>query len=359
MRVILSGGGTGGHITPALAIAEELHRRNIDVEILYVGKKGGLEEQLVQEEGVPFRGIDVAGLPRKAINRQTVMSGLALMKGLAQCRGIIKKFRPDVVVGTGGYVCAPILLSAQRAKIPTLIQEQNAYPGKTNRFLGKRADAIALNFEQARGYFPENARILLTGNPIGRRFLENPWIHEGHEGRRVLSFGGSGGQESTNDAVLEMLKSPLDFHLTHITGKPHYEAFMEALGEVPENVEILPYSLDIPRIMGQSDLVIASSSAMTLAEISALKRPSILIPKAYTAGDHQTRNAYAVKEKGAAVVIEEKDLTSEVLRAEITRILDNPLLAEEMGAIAGSLGNPHAVEEIVDVLFELAGVSHE
>lgn len=362
MKYILSGGGTGGHIYPALAIATELKNRDENNEILYVGKKGSLEEELVTKAGFDFSPIHVEGLPRKALNKQTITSAFALLRGLRDSKKIIKNFKPDVVIGTGGYVCAPIVYKAQKNNIKTVVQEQNAFPGKTNRFLAKNADLVAINFNEAKEYL-NSKNIIFTGNPIRNDFKvidkekAAKDLNIELDKKIVLSFGGSGGQESTNEAIIEILKNGMniDFKLIHITGKPHYDYLMDKLKDVKisENVEILNYSHDIPNLLMVSDLVIASSSAMTLAEISAVGLASILIPKAYTAGNHQVFNANSYKEKDAAEVILEENLTGEVLYNKIKEILENDDIRFSMGKNSKKLGNAEAVKNLGDIIERL------
>lgn len=364
MKVILSGGGTGGHIYPALAIAEELVDRLEGVDLLYVGKKDSLEEELAKRAGIKFSPIRVKGLPRKKINKDSVLSLFELIKGLGDAGKILKDFQPDIVIGTGGYVCAPILLKAQTMGIPTMIQEQNAYPGKANRLIAKKVKSIALSFEEAQKYFPENAPILFTGNPIRKEFRnlnrEEALSRQGYDQEKVvLSLGGSGGQESTNDAILEMMENHpnIPFHLIHITGRDHYQGFMERLpqGYNKDRYKILDYSHEIPDLMQVASLVIASSSAMTLAEISATSKASILIPKAYTAGNHQFHNAKSYESKGASLLIEEKDLNGEILYESIIKLLEDVLLRTKMEEASNKQGNPEAVAAIVDEIIRLVG----
>ena len=327
MKYILSGGGTGGHIYPALAIGEEIKKQDKEAKILYVGKRNSLEEELAKKYNFEFQGIDISGLPRKKLNKDTVITFYNLMKGLRQCTKILNEFKPDIVIGTGGYVCAPIVFKAQQKNIKTAIQEQNAYPGKTNKILAKKADYVFINFMEAKKYL-NNENIIFTGNPIREVFshLDRKKSREAlkikDNEKFVFSFGGSGGQESTNNAILEILKKKekLPFKLTHVTGREHYDYFMEKLKEVPENVEILDYTHRVYDYLSSADLVIASSSAMTLAEISAIGIASVLIPKAYTAGNHQYYNAMSYSNMGASAVIEEKNLNGESLLSKDSKI---------------------------------------
>ncbi|MDQ0508937.1 UDP-N-acetylglucosamine--N-acetylmuramyl-(pentapeptide) pyrophosphoryl-undecaprenol N-acetylglucosamine transferase [Peptoniphilus ivorii] len=363
MKMIVSGGGTGGHIYPALAIVDAVKKKVPDAEFLYVGKKGGLEEELAAKAGLPFRAIRVKGLPRKKINKDSFLSMIELLRGLKDAGEILKDFRPDVVVGTGGYVCAPILLKAQNQGIPTAIQEQNAYPGKTNRLLGKRVQLVAYSFSEAEKYFPEETPKLFTGNPIRDTFEKmdeataKKTLDWQTEKDAILSFGGSGGQESTNEAVLEIMEKhrELPFYWVHITGKDHYEDFLKRMPEVDAaSYKILDYSHEIPEYLALAKGVVASSSAMTLAEISAMHLPSVLIPKAYTAGNHQFHNAVSYRDKGAAFVIEESELNGDVLLNKVLDLLEDKETARAMGDAANALSNPGATAEIADAILEIA-----
>lgn len=359
MKYILSGGGTGGHIYPALAIGEEIKKQDKEAKILYVGKRNSLEEELAKKYNFEFQGIDISGLPRKKLNKDTVITFYNLMKGLRQCTKILNEFKPDIVIGTGGYVCAPIVFKAQQKNIKTAIQEQNAYPGKTNKILAKKADYVFINFMEAKKYL-NNENIIFTGNPIRdvfshldrKKSREELKIKDNE--KFVFSFGGSGGQESTNDAILEILNKneKLPFKLTHVTGREHYDYFMEKLKEVPDNVEILDYTHRVYDYLSSADLVIASSSAMTLAEISAIGIASVLIPKAYTAGNHQYYNAMSYSNMGASAVIEEKNLNGESLLREINKILDNEEERKLMADNSKKLASPDAVSKIVDIILK-------
>lgn len=359
MKYILSGGGTGGHIYPALAIGEEIKKQDKLAEILYVGKKDSLEEELAKKYNFDFEGIDISGLPRKKLNKDTVITFFNLMKGLRECNKILDDFKPDIVIGTGGYVCAPIVFKAQQKKIKTAVQEQNAYPGKTNKILAKKADYVFINFMEAKKYL-DNDNIIFTGNPIRDVFSHldrkesRKKLNLSDDEKFVFSFGGSGGQESTNDAILEIInkKEKLPFKLTHVTGRDHYDYFMEKAKDLPENVEILDYTHKVYDYLSSADLVIASSSAMTLAEISALGIASILIPKAYTAGNHQYYNAMSYSNMGASSVIEEKDLNGESLLKEIKEILEDEDKRSEMADNSKKLASPDAVSKIVDIILK-------
>ena len=364
MRYIVSGGGTGGHIYPALAIADEIAKRDSEAEILYVGTPNGLEKELATLAGLPYKTVRVKGLPRR-LNMDSLKSGIELLKGLGDANSILKNFKPDVVIGTGGYVCGPILFQAARKGIVTMIQEQNAFPGKTNKILGRRVDSIAIAFEEAKKYFKNPEKCFISGNPLREEFKhldrEKAFAETGlnRNTKIVVSFGGSGGQESINQSILEAIDAfgNEDVQLVHITGKNHYDKFMNEVGDIPENIRIMSYSHEIPSLLSIADLAIVSSSAMTLAEISAVGLPSILIPKAYTAENHQEYNARAYESKGASVVILEKDLNGEALFDEVMKIVGDESILESMGENSKSIAKLNATESIVDEVERLIASS--
>lgn len=332
MRYIISGGGTGGHIYPALSVLEQIKKTDPKAKVLYVGTKDSLEERLATKAGYDFNAVTVKGMPRN-ISIKSLKSGFALLKGLMEARNIIKYFKPDVVIGTGGYVSFPIVFMAQRAGISTYIQEQNAFPGKANRFLAKKADGVFIAFEDAKDRLTTKS-IYNTGNPIDDKYnkIDKEQARSVMDldpgDKLVVSFGGSGGQESINDAVLEILEKGLDpnIKLIHITGTDHYDYFNEEIKnrgiKITDNVEIMDYTHQMPLLLASSDLVIMSSSAISLAEIAALNKKTILIPKSYTADNHQVYNARAHAKENVSKIILEQNLTGESLLESIVEYLD-------------------------------------
>lgn len=364
MRYLISGGGTGGHIYPALAIADEIKKRDKNAEILYVGTEEGLEAELVPKAGFKFETVRVEGLPRK-INKDFFISLKELISGLGKSRKIIKQFKPDIVIGTGGYVSGPIVLIGSLMGKKSMIHEQNAYPGITNKILGRFVNTIAVTFEEAIAYFKRKDKIIVTGNPI-RNEIINVDIEKAYtkfnfdENKKIiLSFGGSGGQLKLNDAILDVISNnKLDnIQWLHITGKRLHKDFNDKLKKseitLPDNIRILEYLYDMPEAMNISDLIIASSGAITLAEISAIGAPSILVPKGYTAENHQEFNARAVEKAGASIVILENEINGEILKNNIDKILNDDYLLGEMKINSKKLGKLDATERIVDKVFEL------
>lgn len=361
MKYLITGGGTGGHIYPALAIAWEIKNRYKDAKILYVGTERGLESELVPKEGFEFRTIRVQGMPRK-LNIQALKAMREMLLGIKDAKRIIHEFKPDVVIGTGGYVSGPVVYAAARNHIPSFIHEQNAFPGVTNRILSRYVNKVMITFEESRKHFKKQDKIVLTGNPIRRGILEvdkrkayfdlkvNPTYP------LVLSFGGSGGQKKLNDAMLYVIERNIDKNLQiiHVTGKRFYEEFMGELKSrnitLKENIKVVPYMYDMPNALNIANLVVTSAGAITLAEISAIGVPSILIPKGYTAENHQEFNAKAFEKNGASYLILEKDLTGEKLYKAINEIIYDRNKLNEMSINSRKLGKIDAAEKIVDTI---------
>lgn len=365
VKYLISGGGTGGHIYPALAIASEIKRMHPDAEILYVGTKKGLESELVPMAGFRFETIRVNGMPRK-LNKKSFIALRELIHGLGDAKKIIREHKPDVVIGTGGYVSGPVVFMAKREKLPALIHEQNAFPGITNKILGKYVDTIAVTFDDAKKYFKHPERVVKTGNPIRKEILEvNKTIAYNKLNIKpnlpfILSFGGSGGQKKLNDAFFDIVrnyKNSDNYQLIHITGVKMYDSFIKRLKDenvaLHSNIRIFPYFYDMPEALNICDLMVTSSGAITLAEVSAMGIPSILIPKAYTAENHQEYNARTFEENGASILILEKDLTSEVLKNSISNLINDKEKLKNMSLNSKKMGNIDAVGLIVTEIDKL------
>ena len=329
MRILMTGGGTAGHINPALAIAEMLKKEYPDAEFLFVGAKGRMETQLVPAAGYPIRTVSVRGFQRrlslKNIGRN-ILAAVDVFTASAASARIIKEFKPDLAVGTGGYVCGPVLRECIKRGIPVAVHESNAFPGVTVKMLGKEGALILLCSEDARRHLPEGVKAVVTGNPIRSDFVTmdkaTARAELGLDSRPlVLSFGGSLGATRLNEAMADVLsRSRADGKLQHIhgAGKNGYTAMKAQLEEmgVPlqgDGIAVREYIDDMPRCMAAADLVICRCGAMTLSELPAAGKPSILIPSPYVAENHQYHNAMVLVNRGAAVCIEEKDLTADSL----------------------------------------------
>ncbi|HOA40730.1 MAG TPA: undecaprenyldiphospho-muramoylpentapeptide beta-N-acetylglucosaminyltransferase [Halanaerobiales bacterium] len=367
MKAIITGGGTGGHIYPALAIARALEERGW--KILYLGSKGGLESTLVREEGFNYQEVQVAPLPRK-LSVKLMSSVFKTMLGFFQARKLIKEFQPDVVLGTGGFVAGPVVLAASALKIPSIIHEQNVYPGFTNKLLARKVDIIALNFAAARDYFPEKikARFVVTGNPVRQAILntdkeiglEKLSLERGK--KTILVFGGSQGAMSINRAMLEVYKYYTESNkvqIIQITGEKNYQQVLQDIEDagvkLKENrhYKIIPYLREMEYAYAVADLVVYRAGATGIAEITAKGIPAILIPYPYAAENHQEYNARNLEKQGAAEVILDRDLKGQVLIEKIEELLSNEDRLKEMAQNSKSLGKAEATENIVSLIQDL------
>lgn len=357
-RAIITGGGTGGHIYPAIAIGDKIKEENPGVEILYVGIKGGPEERIAKKNGYKFHSIEAMGIPRK-INKRLFKSLLANIKGFGQAKKIIKDFKPELVVGTGGYVCAPILYQAARAHIPSIVHESNSYPGMASKFLSQRVDKVLISYEEAKKHFKYQKNIVVTGNPVRNDFnltyteedLKSLGIDE--DKPIVFSFGGSNGSYALNQAVLELSKK-LDgkYYLLHQTGNRYYDDFVKKASP-SKYLKVFEYIDNIDLFYGLADLIIASSGAMSLAEISSVGKASILIPKAYTTENHQEYNARTYMDHGASLMILEKDLKADLLNDSILSIIKDKDTMQKMGEEAYKLADMSATDKIYSEITKL------
>ena len=357
MRVLLSGGGTGGHVYPAIAIANKIKENHPDAEILFVGTSNGIESDIVPKNGFEIETITVQGFKRK-IDLDNVKRGIKLVKGLKEARQIVKRFKPDIVIGTGGYVSGPILLCASGTNAITVVHEQNSFPGVTNKILSKKVDLVITCFEEAKNRFPEKGqnKITLLGNPVREELLKTTKkdarekINIPMDKKMVLAYGGSGGFKKINDAMVETIKKMVeeDIAFIYATGTRFYDHFMAKIEnvELKEYQRVVPYLEDMTNSLSACDIVIGSAGATSLSEITALGKASIIIPKAYTAENHQEYNAKSISEKGAGVCILESELTSEILSATLLDILNSEDKLKAMEENSKKIGKPEAVNDI-------------
>lgn len=360
MKVILSGGGTGGHIYPAVSIAKEIKKHYQDAEILFIGTEMGLESSIVPKEGFNLVKIKVRGFERK-LSLRNILAVKESFVSLFKVFRIIRDFKPDIVIGTGGYVCGSVLLAAALMNVPTLIHEQNAFPGVTNKILARLVDIIAVNFSEAAKYFPQNSKVIVTGNPIRNDILsvskEQGLKEFGFSGKLPVVFvvGGSRGAKRINESVLLLAKHCVgkkDFQMLHMTGETQYEDVVgrynkEGIDLNSPYLKVVPYLHNMPYALAASDIIISRCGASTLSEITALGKPSILIPYPYATDNHQEYNASALEKNGAAVVIIERDLNEEILYNEVVDMLNKPDKINRMRMKSKELGRTDAAYEIV------------
>ncbi len=357
MRIIVSGGGTGGHIYPAVTIANQIKEKQPDAEIIFVGTREGLESEIVPRYGYPIEFIEVAGFQRK-LSLDTIKSTFKLLAGLIDALKLIRKIKPDLVVGTGGYVCGPVLFLAALQGIPTCIQEQNAMPGVTNKILAHFVKKVFLGYQEAGKYFGGNSDKIFTGNPIRKEILEVSRATAiekfklDHAKKTILVSGGSRGARSINDAmalVETSLAGRSDVQVIHITGETGYEKFIGQVEKrvlMSDNIKVFRYMHDMPMALAAADLAIFRSGAIGLAELMARGIPSILVPYPYATANHQEHNARAVEGAGGAVVILDKELTGEILLKQIESLLADESKLQKMKDAAKALGRPEAAEDI-------------
>ncbi|MCL2178385.1 MAG: undecaprenyldiphospho-muramoylpentapeptide beta-N-acetylglucosaminyltransferase [Proteobacteria bacterium] len=356
MKLLVAGGGTGGHIFPGIAVAEELTTRAPNNEVVFVGTQQGIEAKVVPQAGfrlctIPSRGLKRVGFWKK------LWGFLLLPFSFLAAWGVLRREKPDFVLGVGGYSSGPLVLTAVFLRIPTAIQEQNAAAGVTNRILGRFVKAVFLAFEQAAKDFSPR-KIHVVGNPVRRKLFDNYLRSSSpHPGFNILVFGGSMGARGINLrmrealAFLEDLKGEL--HFVHQTGKNDLSEVQTAYEGRQFSAEVLPFIDDMSSVYARSELIICRAGAVTLAELTVCKKPSILIPFPYAADDHQTKNARAMEEAGAAIVFLEAELTGECLAAEIRALVKDAERRLRMERCAGLMGRPEAAKELVDMCIGL------
>lgn len=363
MKVLLAGGGTGGHVYTAIAIANKIKEHNPDCEILFVGTKNGIESEIVPKAGFELKTVTVQGFKRK-IDLDNIKRVFKLCKGLEQSRRIVKKYKPDIVIGTGGYVSGPVLFNAAMNKRVTIVHEQNSFPGVTNKILSKVATKVLTSFEDSHKRFPEASqdKLVLTGNPVrkeilnSRKFIARKNLGISEDKKMVLCYGGSGGSEEINDAMRLVIENMVkeDVAFIFATGKVYYDEFIETI----KDIELKPYQRVMPYLdnmadgLAASDIVIGSAGAISLAEITALGKPSIIIPKAYTAENHQEYNAKSIESQGAGIAILEKDLTPQSLNEAVFKLLGDKELLIDMANNAKKIGKPEAIDLIYNEIMK-------
>lgn len=357
-RVILAGGGTGGHLFPGLAVIDELRRRRPSLEVLFVGTERGIEARILPRMGERLELLEVS--PLKGQSALNLMKSLLRMpKAMGAAKRILSEFKPDLVIGVGGYASGPMLLAASRAKIPTAILEQNAHVGLTNRLLAKRVGRAYLSFEETAPLFREES-VRIVGNPVRKEIVAAARLARvdplGSEARadKIFILGGSQGARALNEFLPEVLAKfdlpSMGISVLHQTGeamRDEVEARYRELG-VPARVE--SFISDMASAYASSKLVVARAGASTVAELAALGRPAIFIPFPFAADDHQTRNAESLEAAGAAICVQERDLDREDMIARIKGLLGDEERRRRMAEAARRVGKPEAAAEIVDDL---------
>lgn len=352
MKVMIAAGGTGGHIYPGIAVAKEILRREAASEILFVGTARGLENKIVPENGFHLSLINSAGL--KNVGFAGKLKGLfVLPKSFLEARSLIKDFRPEVVVGAGGYVSGPVLLMAALMRVPTLVMDSNALPGFTNRRLAPFVTKAALTFEDALPFFGRKG--VVTGNPVRQEFFEVAPKPRG-ERLHLLIFGGSQGARAINNAMTDALAhlSPEKLRVTHQTGEADYETIKTAYARAGwSETDVRPYISQMVEAFADADLIVCRAGATTCAELAAAGKAALMIPLPTAADDHQRKNAEALERAGAARMILQKDLTGESLANEISALAAAPEKISAMERAAKKMARRDAAEATVNLIEEL------
>lgn len=353
MRVIISAGGTGGHIYPALAIIDKIKEKEPNSQFLYIGTHNRMENDIVPKYGIPFKTIEIYGFYRKQIwkNFKTLSAFISSYK---KCKKMIKEFKPDVVIGVGGYVTAPVVYAAHKLGIKTFIHEQNSIPGKCNSLLSRYATKIGISFKSSAKYFPPE-KTVFTGNPCSENAIkmipsEKKEFGLSRDKKCVLCVMGSLGSEKINDFFIKSLSlfNGKQYEILFVTGKNSYDKVME--NKFPSNVKIVPYIDNLPRIMKKADIMVSRAGASALSEIIALKIPSILIPSPYVPDNHQYKNAIDLVNKKAAILLEEKDLVGDILVRKIDEIIFDEAKLNSMKNNLTEFGVLNSSTKIYEVL---------
>ncbi|WP_155285921.1 undecaprenyldiphospho-muramoylpentapeptide beta-N-acetylglucosaminyltransferase [Lacticaseibacillus zhaodongensis] len=359
MRIVVSGGGTGGHIYPALALLDRLKELGKLDAALYVGTERGLESRIVPTHNVPFATIKIQGFSRR-MNWRGVRTNLEtarlFLSSVKKARKILREFKPDVVVGTGGYVSGATLYAAARMHIPTVIHESNSIAGVTNKFLAHFVTAIAISFQDVAKDFPR-AKVTLTGNPRAQQVAglqPNEQLKEyglDPKKRCLLIFGGSRGAPRINKATLAAMPAfaKADYQVLFVTGQAHYQSIVDASGRLPENVAVVPYIAHMERVLPDVSLLVSRSGATTLAELTALGLPAVLIPSPNVTHNHQYHNAKSLENAGAAVVLTEDELDERFI-STVQQLMADPDKLATMASASVKLGVPDATDRLITVL---------
>lgn len=364
LKVIISGGGTGGHIFPAISIANAIREKRPDTEILFVGALGRMEMQRVPDAGYEIKGLPVQGFDRKNMlkNIKVIWN---LIRSRRQARKILRKFAPDIAIGVGGYASGPTLDQATKLGIPTLIQEQNSYAGVTNKLLAKKADRICVAYSGMERFFPAES-IVFTGNPVRQNLLDQSVSREeavksfglDPTKRTILIVGGSLGAKTLNDSVLgsiSLIRQQKNVQIIWQTGKYYSEKIEKQLSEMkqPDNLYANAFISDMRMAYAAADLVISRAGASSISELCMLGKPCILVPSPNVAEDHQTKNALALVEQDAAIYVKDADARRKLIANAINTVEDTERLST-LGKNILQLAKPNAASDIADIAIELA-----
>ncbi len=362
MKVLVSGGGTGGHIYPAVSLIKHIQKKDPNAEFLYIGTKKGLESKIVPDQGIPFKTIEIQGF-RRSLSPSNFKTVYLFLKSISEAKKIIKEFQPDIVIGTGGYVCGSVVYAASKLKIPTIIHEQNSVAGMTNKFLARYVDKIGICFSDVAKDFPEN-KVVMVGNPRAQEVagIEKSDVLKDYdlnpEVPTVLIFGGSRGAMTINDAVVSSLATlyEKDYQVLYASGDIYFDEVNDVCQKIKSqatNVKVVPYIKNMEHVLKNVDLVVGRAGATSLAEITSLGLPSILIPSPNVTNDHQTKNAQSLVDHQAAVMIKDAELNQETLVKSMDELMGNQEKRQQMAIASEKEGIQDATDRLYNLLVEL------
>lgn len=358
MKVIISAGGTGGHIYPALAIANKIKEKDKNAEILYIGTTKRMEKDIVPKADYKYVGVNVEGLKR-SISPKNIKSMFLFVNAISKCKKIIKKFKPDVVIGVGGYVSAPVIYAASRLGVKCCIHEQNSVFGMTNKFASSFADKIFVSFKSTIDKIEDKCKVIYTGNPCSEKAINEPVALKEEYGltpskKLVLIVMGSLGSKTINDKMKNMLTlfNNKTYEVMFVTGKDYYNEYKD--NKYTSNIKIVPYIDNMVRLLKKTDVLVSRAGASTLSEIASLNVPSILIPSPYVTENHQYKNAMDLVSKDAALLIEEKDLEGDILLRNVEKLLNDKLYNNKLKKNLKSFEVKDSASKIYDEIVKLA-----
>ena len=351
MKVIMVAGGTGGHIYPALAIINKIKEQEPNSEFLYIGTTDRMEKDIIPKNNIPFKGIEMKGLDRKNIFGNIKVLKMFL-KAVGEAKKIIKEFQPDIVIGAGGYITAPVLYAAHKLKVPILIHEQNSIPGVSNKFIGKFANKICVSLPNSLNLFPKD-KVVYTGNPRSEEIMKAEKKLKSSLGfkekeKLVVIVMGSLGSTTMTTKLKELIPSfkNKNYQVLIITGNAYYDNYKDV--NLPDNCKLMPFMSDLICLLKDSDLIVSRAGASTISEITAIGLPSILVPSPFVTNNHQYKNAKELADKGACVIVEEEEFSKDRILREIDAIFDDKELYQNMKKQSKELGVSDSASRIYE-----------
>ncbi|MGO3731706.1 MAG: undecaprenyldiphospho-muramoylpentapeptide beta-N-acetylglucosaminyltransferase [Vagococcus sp.] len=362
MKILVSGGGTGGHIYPAVSLIKHIKKEHPNAEFLYIGTEKGLESNIVPDQGIPFKTIRIQGFKR-SLSLDNFKTVYLFMKSVTAAKKMIKDFQPDIVIGTGGYVCGAVVYAAHKLRIPTIVHEQNSVAGMTNKFLSRYVDKIGICFPDVEKDFPKE-KVVLVGNPRAQEVAGIPKssvltdFSLKEDRNTVLIFGGSRGAQKINQAVLEGLDelTTKPYQVLYASGELYFGDIEKKWLELPgnkENIKVVPYISNMEQVLANVDVVVGRAGATSLAELTSLGIPSILIPSPNVTNDHQTKNAESLVNKQAAVMIKDDELDGHRLVATIDHLMLDDTLRVNMGEASKEQGVQDATDRLYQLILDM------